>query len=138
MTRDVREILNDLYTSYAAGDFDKYATLIHPDIDWIIQAPMEVFPFAGHRRGRPAVIEAMTAIAEHYPLERYEREALLVDGDRVAILADASVRQRATGRTLRFHVANFLRFRDDMLVELREFTNTFDVVEQALGRWLQV
>ena len=46
--------------------------------------------------------------------------------------------QRATKRTLTFRTVNFLRFRDGRLVEFREFTDTFDVVERALGRWLVV
>ena len=46
--------------------------------------------------------------------------------------------QRSTDRTLRFHIANFLRIRDGRLVEFREFANTFDLVEQALGHMLPV
>jgi ketosteroid isomerase-like protein len=99
---------------------------------------VEVFPFAGARQGRKAVLEALGGIAEHYTLERYKREIVIADGDSAAVMSDVSFKQRATGRTLRFRVANFLRFRDGKLIEFREFANTFDVVEQALGRWLQV
>ena len=53
-------------------------------------------------------------------------------------MSDASFIQRASNRTLRFHVVNFLRFRDGQVIEFREFANTFDVAEQALGRFLAV
>ncbi len=80
----------------------------------------------------------MGEIAEHYELKTYKPEAVIVDGDRAAVMSDVSFVQRASGRTLRFRLANFLRFKDGRIVEFREFANTFDVVEQALGRWLQV
>ena len=51
-------------------------------------------------------------------------------------MSDVSFTQRAIKRTLRFRVANFLRFQDGKLIEFREFANSFDVVDQALGREL--
>ena len=61
---------------------------------------------------------------------------VIIDGDRAAVILDVSFRQRVTDRTLRFRVANFLRFQDGQVIRFREFANTFDVVEQALGREL--
>ena len=37
---------------------------------------------------------------------------------------------------MRFRIANFMRFQDGKLIEFLEFVNSFDVVEQALGREL--
>jgi ketosteroid isomerase-like protein len=133
-----RDLVTDLYAAYARGDAERIAELIDDDIDWIIHGPMQIFPFAGHRRGKMAVLEALGALAKDYMLERYEPRSMLVDGDRAAVRSDVAFKQRATGRTLRFHIANFLRFRDGRVVEFREFANTFDVVEQALGRMLPV
>ena len=133
-----RAIVNELYDAYERRDFDRVASLIHDDIDWVIYGPVEIFPFAGARQGRVAVLEALGEIAEQYTLERYKREILLADGDRAAVMSDVSFKQRATNRTLRFRLANFLRWRDGKLIEFREFANTFDVVEQALGRELQI
>jgi len=133
-----RDLVTDLYAAYARGDADRIAELIDDGIDWIIHGPMQIFPFAGHRRGKMAVLEALGALAKDYVLERYEPRSMLVDGDRAAVMSDVAFKQRATGRTLRFHIANFLRFRDGRVVEFREFANTFDVVEQALGRMLPV
>jgi ketosteroid isomerase-like protein len=39
---------------------------------------------------------------------------------------------------LSFHIADFMRFRGGRIVEFREFANTFDLVEQALSRFLEV
>jgi hypothetical protein len=50
-------------------------------------------------------------------------------------MSDISYRQRATNRVLRLRLASF---QDGRLIEYREFTNSFDAVEQALGRELQL
>jgi ketosteroid isomerase-like protein len=55
---------------------------------------------------------------------------------RAAVMSNVAFVQRSTSRMLSFRTANFLRFRDGRLVEFREFWDVFDVVEQALGRWL--
>ena len=53
-------------------------------------------------------------------------------------MSDVSFKQRATERMLRFRIANFLRFQDGRMIEFREFIDTFDVVEQALGHELRI
>jgi ketosteroid isomerase-like protein len=133
---DTRTIVRELYDAYGRRDFERVAALIHDDIDWVIYAPMSVFPFAGPRRGRAAVLAAMADIATTFALESYKPEIMIVDGERAALLSDVSYRQRATNRILRLRIANFLRLQDGRLIEFREFIDSFDAVEQALGREL--
>ncbi|MEI9805233.1 MAG: nuclear transport factor 2 family protein [Pseudolabrys sp.] len=133
-----RKTVRDMYDAYERRDFNRIAALIHDDIDWVIFSPVSVFPFAGPRHGRAAVLQAMAGIAEHYVLESYKNEITVVDGDRAAVMSDVSFTQRTTNRTMRFRVANFLRFADGKLIEFREFANSFDIVEQALGRELEL
>ncbi|HEX3709203.1 MAG TPA: nuclear transport factor 2 family protein [Pseudolabrys sp.] len=133
---DTRTTVRDLYDAYSRRDFERVAALIHDDIDWVIYAPVGVFPFAGQRHGRNAVLAALGGIAEQYALESYLPEIIIVGDDRAAVMSDASFTQRATNRILRFRVANFLRIQNGRMIEFREFVNSFDVVEQALGREL--
>jgi ketosteroid isomerase-like protein len=53
-------------------------------------------------------------------------------------MSDVAFTQRSTGRTLQMRLVNLLRIRDGKVVEFREFSDSFDVVEQALGGWLEV
>jgi ketosteroid isomerase-like protein len=138
MAQDVRALVRELYDAYERRDFDCVAALLADDIDWIIYAPINLFPFAGHRKGRVAVLQTLVAIATQYQLERYRPEIIIVEGDRAAVLSDVSFLQRSSNRTIRFQLVNFLRWRDGKIVEFREFANTFDVAEQALGRFLTV
>jgi ketosteroid isomerase-like protein len=131
-----RAIVRELYDAYARGDMERIKAAIHDDIDWVMYAPVGIFPFAGPRRGRAAVLNVLAAIGELYRMESYKLEILVVEGDRAAVMSDISFIQLATNRTMRFRVANFLRYRNGQLIEFREFTNTFDVAEQVLGREL--
>lgn len=135
---DTRTAVTDLYAAYARGDANRVAELIDDDVDWIIYGPMQIFPFAGHRQGKIAALEALGAIAKDYQLERYLPKMMVVDGDHAAVMSDVAFKQRATGRTLSFHIADFMRFQNGRIVEFREFANTFDVVEQAIGRTIAI
>jgi ketosteroid isomerase-like protein len=133
-----REFIAALFDTYRRRDREAFASLIHDDIDWIIHGPIEVFPFAGLRRGRPAVLQALAVMELSYALESYEPDFVIVEGDRAAIMADVGLMQRASGRLLRFRAANFLRVQDGRLIEFREFADSFDQVEQALGRIVEL
>jgi uncharacterized protein len=135
---ETRETIRALYEAYVGRNFDRFAGLLHQDIDWVIHGPMAVFPFAGLRRGRPAVLQALAGMAMSYSLDTYLPDFILVEGDRAAIMADVALSQYSTGRILRFRVANFLRIQDGQMIEFREFADSFDQVEQALGRVVEL
>jgi ketosteroid isomerase-like protein len=133
-----RTTVDKLYDAYRRRDIDSVAALLHEDIDWVIYSPIEVFPFAGRRRGRAAVLQAIIELGEFYSLENHDPEIKIVEGDRAAVMADVGFKQLASGRILRFRVANFLRIQDGQLVEFREFADSFDLVEQAVGHAVEI
>ena len=137
-TQTTRAIVEEIYAAYGRRDFDRVAALIHDDIDWMIYGPIQVFPFAGARRGTVAVLEALGGLAKEYQLERYQPKVIIVEGDRAAVMSEVAFIQRATNRTMSFQVANFLRLEGGRVIEFREFANSFDIVEQALGRFIEV
>jgi ketosteroid isomerase-like protein len=134
----IRVVVRDLYAAYRERNSERLAALVDDDIDWIIYGPIEVFPFVGQKRGKAAVIETFAIIASLYDVDSFEPEVTVVDGDQAAVLVNATFVQRSSGRKLRVRLANFLRFRDGRLVRFREFFDSFDAVEQALGRVLPV
>src|SRR5262249_54626754 len=117
---------------------DTCAGMIHDDIDWIIYGPLPVFPFTGPRHGKAAVLDALAAIAKDFALERYVPDTIVAEGDHAAVLSNTAFKQRSTGRTISVRLADFMRLKDGKIIEFRELFDTFDAVEQALGRWLEV
>ena len=69
---------------------------------------------------------------------RHWHPAVTVNVGREAALIRTSFVQRSTGRTMNMQVATFMRFADGRVIELKEFSDTFDVVQQALGASLHV
>ena len=135
---ETRATLKELYSAYREGNAERVAALIDEDIDWCIYGPARVFPFEGPRRGKAQVIDVLAAIGAQYELKRHDQEIMVVEGERGAVLSQVAFVQRATGRTLSMRLINFVRVRNGRIIEFREFSDTFDVVEQAAGTWLQV
>lgn len=133
-----RAALEDMLDAFTQGDTDRLAARYHDDIDWLFYAPVALFPFAGARRGKADVFKGYALMYDIFRLTSYKVAMMLVDGDRAATLSDVHMVQRATGRTVRSRIASFHRFDDGRLIEYRGFTDSFDSVEQALGRELQL
>jgi ketosteroid isomerase-like protein len=131
-----RVLVRELFASYARGEGERVAALLDDNVDWTIHGPRNVFPFVGQRHGKADVLKVLAEIANDYAVQRYEPDIIIVENERAAVLSNVAFVQRATNRTLSFHIVDFLRFRDGRVVEFREFTDTFDLVEQALGRFL--
>ncbi|HEY5216838.1 MAG TPA: nuclear transport factor 2 family protein [Pseudolabrys sp.] len=139
MTQEsTRTALDDLIDAFMRGDNERLAARYHDDIDWLFHAPVSIFPFAGARRGKAEVFKGFALLYETYRVTGYSVEVKLVEGDRAATLSDAHMVQRATGRTIQSRIAGFHRFQDGKMIEYRGFTDSFDSVEQALGRELQL
>jgi len=138
MSTDTRAIVDELHRAYREGDGERVAALVHDDIDWCIYGPARIFPFEGPRRGKAQVMEVLAAIGGQFELTRYEPEVVIVEGDRAAAMVKTSFVQRSTGRILSLRLVNMLRVADGRVIEFKEFSDTFDVVEQAMGSWLEV
>jgi len=135
---EIQKTMDGLFVACAQCDFSRMSEFIDESVDWMIYAPVTVFPYAGPRRGREAAVQALREIMDEYALEGYDREIVMRQGDQVAVMGVVRVRQRATGRCLRYRGADFMRFKDGRLISLRHFVNSFDLAEQALGRDLAV
>ena len=109
-TETTRARVQEIYKAYAVGDPGPLIDALHDDIDWAIHGPMEVFPFAGPRKGKAAVLEVLKTIAERFTLVRYSPEIIIADGSRAAVFSSVAFTQRATGRMLTFKMADFMRF----------------------------
>ena len=138
MTEALRQRINSLCVAYAKGNFDILENCIDEDVDFISYAPVEIFPCLGKQQGRGAVLSSLKTIHEHFVFLAYDPIFLLVQDEDAAVNIMARLKQRASGRIVRIIFAHFLRFRDGRIVEFREFMDSFDAVEQVLGRHIRV
>lgn len=130
--------LDTLYAAFKRGQIDFVLNSLDDDIEFISNAPIEIFPFLGHRRGKLAVAEAIKGAHAEFDILSYEPVSALVEAEQAAVMLFAHGVSRKTGRSLRLAVAHFLKFRNDKIIELREFMDSFSAAEQMLGRSLDL
>lgn len=122
----------------AAREPARIAPLIHDNIDWTVFGPVDLFPFFGHRKGKPAVLAMLDRISGTLQLRGCDMERTLTDGEHAASMLRLSARDLRTGRTISLRLALFAQFSGDRLATLRAVFDTFDAVEQALGRHIDL
>jgi ketosteroid isomerase-like protein len=130
---ELRSRIDALYTAYRTGRLDFVLNSFHDDAEFISYAPTDVFPYLGHQRGKPAIAETMKKVHADFEILTYHPVFMVVEGNDAGVVVMARLRQHATDRIIRLMVAHFIRFRDGRIVELREFMDSFDAVQQVLG-----
>jgi ketosteroid isomerase-like protein len=112
--------------------------LIDEDVDWAIYGPIDMFPFLGARRGKAAVLEVIRQIADNIRVRSFDRESIMLGVDSASSMMRYSLTVLDSGKPLNLRIAHFARFRSGRLYSLRVLVDTFDLVEQALGRPLHL
>jgi hypothetical protein len=132
-----RAVIADIQDAFRKSDYPRIAARFHPDIDWLFHGPLSIFPEIGHRRGKAAVFETFAALNKRYRFDRHVTDHLIAEGDWGAGVAEVSLLQRESGRTIRVRIASFFRVENGLVTEYRGFTDSFDAVEQVLGKIIQ-
>ncbi|CCE08799.1 conserved hypothetical protein [Bradyrhizobium sp. STM 3843] len=114
--------------------FEDLADLLDEDVDWAIYGPIDMFPFLGARQGKAAVVEAVRQLAHSLRIRRFERETVMLDRDGAASMVRCLLTARDSEKPITTRFAHFAQFRAGKLIRLRVLVDTFDLVEQTLGR----
>ncbi|MGH6684397.1 MAG: nuclear transport factor 2 family protein [Pseudolabrys sp.] len=134
-----RAVVEAFYAAYAARDVAKIAPFLDDDVEWTINGPVDYMQFCGTHRGKADVLDLIErqvpAVLRTFS---FVPDAIVVDGDQVAMLSRQSSKRAVDGRVISFRVANFMRFRDGRIVENLSLLDSFDAVEQVLGQPLDV
>ena len=134
-----RALVEAFYHALANGDFATVASHLADDVEWTIGGPVDLLHYCGTRRGKAAVLDLLERkVPLLFDARRFIADALLVDGDRAAILGRMSDVKRDTGRSINYRISQFLRFRHGKVVEYVSVLDSFDAVEQVIGRRIDV
>ncbi|UZE48245.1 nuclear transport factor 2 family protein [Rhodopseudomonas sp. P2A-2r] len=129
-----RRCVSDFLDAFYAGDTARLANCCHDDIDSITYAPIELFPHHGQHRGKAWAAEAIRTQQERYSSRRIEITFMAVDGAKAATMLQVALQKRSDQRILSFKIADFFTLRDGLVFEHRSFFDSFDLVQQILGR----
>jgi ketosteroid isomerase-like protein len=108
--------------------------LIDDEVDWAIYGPIDMFPFLGARRGKEAVIEVIRQIADNIRIHRFDRETIMLGVESAASMLRYSLTMLDSNKPISLRLAHFAQFKAGRLASMRILVDTFDLVEQALGR----
>ena len=113
---------------------DELEHLIDDDVDWAMYGPIDMFPFFGARRGKAAELEVLRQIADNIRVRRFDRETIMLGVDSAASMLRYSLTTLDTNKPISLRIAHFAQFKAGRLASIRVLVDTFDLVEQALGR----
>lgn len=113
---------------------EQLEAVLDDNIDWAIYGPIDMFAFFGARHGKRSVIEVVRQIADLVRLHRFDRESLLLGEESAASLTRCSLTTADAAAPISVRVAQFAQFKSGRLTNLRAVIDTFDLVEQTLGR----
>jgi ketosteroid isomerase-like protein len=113
---------------------DEIADLIDDDVEWAIYGPIDMFPFLGARHGKAAVLEVIRQIADNIRVRRFDRETIMLGVESAASMLRYSLTALDSNKPISLRIAHFAQFKAGKLSNIRILVDTFDLVEQALGR----
>jgi len=123
-----------LHRAINERQYEDLAGLLDEDVDWAIYGPIDMFHFLGGRRGKEAVLEVVKQIAENFRVHRFDRETVLLGVDSAASMLRYSLTSLESNKPISLRLAHFAQFKAGRLKSIRVILDTFDLVEQALGR----
>jgi ketosteroid isomerase-like protein len=123
-----------LHRAINERQYEELEALIDEDVDWAIYGPIDMFPFLGARCGKAAVLEVIREVAENVRIHRFERESIMLGVDSASSMMRYSLTALDSNKPISLRLAHFAQFKDGRLRSIRVLVDTFDLVEQALGR----
>ena len=134
MSELLRKRLFELYSAYAEGRIDEVLREFDDGVVMTSYAPVDVFPYLGRKQGKAAVAATMKTAHAEFDYLAYQPIFMVTEQEDAAVIVLARLRQRATDRIIQLFIADFIRFDKGRIVEIREFMDSFDAVQQVLGR----
>jgi ketosteroid isomerase-like protein len=123
-----------LHSAINERQFNQLEDLLDEDVEWAISGPIDMFPFLGARRGKAAVLDVVEQIAENFRVHRFDRESIMLGVDSASSMLRYTLTALDTNKPISLRVAHFAQFKAGRLSSIRVLIDTFDLVEQALGR----
>jgi ketosteroid isomerase-like protein len=123
-----------LHRALNERQFDDLANLIDDDVDWAIYGPIDMFPFLGARRGKEAVLHVIGQIADNIRVHRFDRETIMLGVESASSMLRYSLTMLDSNKPISLRLAHFAQFKAGRLSSIRVLVDTFDLVEQTLGR----
>jgi limonene-1,2-epoxide hydrolase len=129
-----RQRVLNFFDAFYSGETEAALACCDDEYDCVTHAPIELFPHLGHKHGKSWIAEAIRTQQNRYSSRKYKILFMSVDGARIATTQHLTLRKRNDDRVVQLDVANFFTLRGGRILEQRTFFDSFDFVQQLLGR----
>lgn len=130
--------VRDHLAAFYSGNVDIALANCAEDIDYICYAPTGILPHLGYRRGKAETEATWRAMVDRYPKMRHEIRFIVADDNKAAVIIRVHYHKRDSDRVVQMDVADFYTFRNGLIVEIRQFLDSFDLVEQVIEREIKI
>ncbi len=129
-----RQRVRTFLDAYYAGDIDAATACCDEDLDTVIHAPIDLFPHMGQKHGKAWIAEAIRTQQQRYSSRKYQLKLVAAEGDHVAAIQLLTLVKRSDERVVHLETAEFFTLRAGLILTHRSFFDSFDFVQQLLGR----
>jgi hypothetical protein len=131
----LKDRIYEIYQTFSKGQLAEVADMFDENVDFMSNAPLDVFPYLGRRVGKAQVMSALKAVHDQFSSVEFVPIKIVVDGESAGLMISIRLTQRHLGhRNIRLFAAHFIRLKNNRIVEYRAFLDTFEAVQQVLGR----
>ena len=138
MSLALKERIFDFYKAFSDARVEELSEIFDDDIDFVSNAPIEVFPYLGRRVGKNEVLKALSEVHREFGDIEFFPLKINIEDESAGLIVSIRLTQRSSGRLIRVFAAHFIQFRENRIIEYRAFLDTFEAVQQVLGREFDV
>jgi ketosteroid isomerase-like protein len=132
--KKTKECVLAFVDAFYAGDVPRLESCCDEAFTSLTYAPVEIFPHLGFKQGKAWIAQAIRIQQERYSSRRYTLHSVVVEDAQAATLVQANLTKRSDQRIVQLTVGEFYTLRDGLIVEHRAFFDSFDLLQQVLGR----
>jgi uncharacterized protein len=132
--RSARQCALNFLDGFYAGDVARVQACCHDAYTLLVHSPIEIFPHHGLKHGPAWLAEAIRIQQERYSSRSYTLTFIAAEGLRVATITQANMTKRNDGRIVHLTIAEFFTLSGGRIREHHAFMDSFDLLQQLLGR----
>jgi ketosteroid isomerase-like protein len=132
MTEATRKTILEFLEAFYSGNTARALELCTDDVDFLAYAPIELLPHLGHKRGKQQLAETWKTLHARYSQMRHEVPFIVAEDDHAACIIRLFFQKSRRDRVLQTDIADFYTMRDGRIAHIRQFMDSFNVVEQVL------
>ena len=126
------------YRALCAQDYDAIEDFLDDDAEWSFSGPVDALPYCGTYRGKARIRYVLEhKIAETLGTRTIVADYFLADAGRGALLGRL-IGKLTSGQTISYRIAQFFTMRNGKVIEHRTLLDSFDAVEQVIGRRISI